>query len=300
MIMPNFLIIGSAKAGTSSLYYYLKQHPQIYMSPLKEPKFFAFEGEKLNFQGPAKDNIEKNSVTTLEEYQQLFADVNNEIAIGEASPIYIQSPKAAQNIKRHIPNAKIIAVLRNPAERAFSAFSHLVREGHETLSFEEALKKEKERIFLKWVDLFYYQQVGFYHSQLEYYFKIFEREQIKVYLYDDLEKDTLKVVQNIFAFLNVDSSFVPDLTRKNVSGIPKSRFVYDLFTKENSLKSVCKPLFSNKVRRDVHDYIVTRTLKKKPKLELTTKLELIEMYKKDILSLQSLIDCDLSMWFSAE
>lgn len=298
--MPNFLIIGSAKAGTSSLYYYLKQHPQIYMSPLKEPKFFAFEGEKLNFQGPAKDNIDKNSVTTLEEYQQLFADVNNEIAIGEASPIYIQSPKAAYSIKKYIPNVKIIAILRNPAERAFSAFSHLVREGHETLSLEEAFVKEKERISSKWIDLFHYQKVGFYHRQLEHYFKLFEREQIKIYLYDDLEKDTFKVVQNIFAFLNVDSSFVPDLTRKNVSGIPRSRFVYDLFTKDNILKSACKPLLGNKIRRKVHKYIATETLKPKPKLPLATKLKLVEVYREDILRLQDLIDRDLSGWLSSK
>lgn len=296
MKMPNFLIIGTAKAGTSSLFYYLKQHPQIYMSPLKEPKFFAFEGEELDFLGPAKNNIKKFSVTTLEEYQQLFSSVTDELAIGEASPIYIHTPKSAQKIKEYIPNVKIIAVLRDPGERAFSAFSHLVREGYETLSFEEALQQEQKRIENKWIPLFYYQQLGFYHSQLQHYFKLFDRQQIKIYLYQELKDNTLNVVQDIFDFLNVDNSFVPNLTKKNVSGIPKNRFIYDLFTKDNAIKSTLKPLFANKIRRTIYSAVTTKTLKPKLQLDLQTKSNLIEIYREDIMRLQDLIERDLSSW----
>lgn len=298
MKLPNFLIIGAAKAGTSSLYFYLKQHPQIYMSSLKEPKFFAFEGDELDFQGPAKNNIKKFSVTSLEEYQQLFAGVTEEIAIGEASPIYFEHPKAAQNIKHYIPEAKMIAVLRHPAERAFSAFSHLVREGYETLSFEDALQKEEERINQKWLPLFYYKELGFYYTHLKRYFELFEREQIKIYLYEELAANSIDVVKDIFEFLNVDNNFVPDLTRKNVSGIPKSRLLYDLFTKNNAVKSSLKPLFSNQIRRQIYNTVTTKTLNPKPKLSSSTKSNLIEVYKEDILRLQDLIQRDLSVWLS--
>lgn len=298
MKLPNFLIIGAAKAGTSSLYYYLKQHPQIYMSSLKEPKFFAFEGEELDFQGPAKNNIKKFSVTTFEEYQQLFAGVTEEIAVGEASPIYFEHPKAAQRIKHYIPEAKMIAVLRHPAERAFSAFSHLVREGYETLSFEEALQKEDERINQKWIPLFYYKQIGFYYSHLKRYFELFEREQIKIYLYEELAANSIDVIKDIFKFLNVDHDFVPDLTRKNVSGNPKNRLFYDLFTKDNIVKSTFKPLFNNQIRRQIYDIVTTKTLNPKPKLSSSTKSNLIEVYKEDILRLQDLIQRDLSAWLT--
>ena len=296
MIIPNFLIIGAGKSGTSSLYYYLKQHPQIYMSSLKEPKFFAFEGDELDFKGPATESVKRFSVTTLEEYRKLFEDVTNELAVGEASPIYMYSPKAALKIKQYIPKVKIIAILRQPAERAFSAFSHLVREGYETLSFEEALQQEQKRIDNKWNPLFYYQDSGFYYSQLKMYFELFEREQIKVYLYEDLRTDTSALLQNIFDFLNVERNFQPDLTKKNVSGIPKSRFVYDLFTKDNIVKTAFKPLFSNRVRRTIYDTITTKTLNPKPEMLLDTKLDLTRIYKQDILQLQELIDRDLSNW----
>ena len=296
MNLPNFLIIGAAKAGTSSLYYYLKQHPQIYMSSLKEPKFFALRGEKLDFQGPAKNDINQLSVTTLEEYQQLFADVTEEIAIGEASPIYFEHPKAAQNIKHCIPKAKLIAILRHPAERAFSAFSHLVREGYETLSFEEALQHEEERVNQKWTPLFYYQQIGFYYSNLKRYFELFEPEQIKIYLYEELESNSIGVVKDIFNFLNVDNDFVPDLTRKNVSGIPRSRYLYDLFTKDNAIKSTFKPLFGKKIRQNIRELASTKTLKSKPAMLPDTKRYLTELYREDILQLQKLIDRDLSHW----
>jgi hypothetical protein len=298
MKLPNFLIVGAAKAGTSSLHYYLKQHPQIYMSSLKEPKFFAFEGEDLDFQGPASNNIKKFSVTTLEQYQQLFAGVTDEIAIGEASPIYFEHPKAAQRIKSYLPDVKIIAVIRHPAERAFSAFSHLVREGYETLSFEEALQKETERINQKWIPLFYYQQIGFYYTHLKRYFELFEREQIKIYLYEELATNSIDVIQDIFDFLNVERDFIPDLTQKNVSGIPRSRLLYDLFTKNNFIKDYFKPFFSSKLRRKIYHTVTTKTLKPKPILELETKSNLIEIYRKDIINLQDLIQRDLSAWLA--
>ena len=125
MIMPNFLLIGAAKAGTSSLYGYLKQHPQIYMSPIKEPRFFALEGETLNFNGPTR-GINQTSINTLEAYSQLFQKVTTEKAIGEASTIYLSSPKAPERIKHYLPDVKLIAILRDPSERAFSSYMHLV------------------------------------------------------------------------------------------------------------------------------------------------------------------------------
>ena len=93
MIMPNFLIIGAAKSGTTALYHYLKQHPQIYMSPVKEPRFFAYEGEQLAFCGPGDQRIKDSSITDIDTYQLLFRDVLNETAIGEASPVYLCSPQ---------------------------------------------------------------------------------------------------------------------------------------------------------------------------------------------------------------
>src|SRR5580765_3646808 len=121
MTLPNFLIIGAGKSGTTALYEYLKQHPQVYMSPVKEPRFFAFEGESVNFGGPWGErlNPEVMAFNSIASYSALFEDVEDETAIGEASPIYLWAAKAAARIHRRVPDARLIAILRDPVERAY-------------------------------------------------------------------------------------------------------------------------------------------------------------------------------------
>ena len=297
MIMPNFSIIGAAKAGTTSLYGYLVQHPQVYMSPIKEPRFFALEGEKLDFRGPTQI-INQTSVTTLKEYSQLFEEVTSQTAIGEASTIYLSHPKAPERIKHYIPDIKLIAILRDPSERAFSSYLHLVRDGYETLNFAEALEAEASRIKENWQPLWYYKERGLYYQQLQRYFERFEPEQIKIYLYEDLAVDSTGVTQDIARFLGIDDTFAPDLERKNVSGIPKNRLVQNLLTRKNPLKSVLKPLLPESLRQSVIQNISKRNLGAKPTLSPQMRQHLIAIYREDILKLQELIQRDLSSWLA--
>ena len=295
MVLPNFLIIGAAKAGTTSLYYYLRQHPQIFMSSWKEPKFFSLEGEELNFGGPTQ-TINVNSINNLDDYLKLFEKVTDETAIGEASPVYLYCPKAPAKIKQYIPDAKLIVVLRHPAERAFSSFAHLIRAGYENLSFEEALKQEPQRIAEKWAPLWYYQGKGFYAEQLQRYFELFEPEQIKIYLYDELVKDSVALVQDAYRFLGVDDSFVPDLTRMNVSGVPKNRLLHNLLTRDNQLKTLAKAVIPKSFRKGLSRNIKNKNLGAKPVMSTETRNQLTEFYRDDIVQLQQLINRDLSHW----
>lgn len=297
MIMPNFLIIGAAKAGTTSLYGYLVQHPQVYMSPIKEPRFFALEGEQLDFRGPAQ-SINHTSVTSLEEYSQLFQEVTSETAIGEASTIYLSNPLAPERIKHYIPDVKLIAILRDPCERAFSSYLHLVRDGYETLSFAEAIEAEPVRIQENWQPLWYYKERGFYYEQLQRYFAIFKPEQIKIYLYEDLATDSTAVTQDIARFLGIDDNFTPELTRKNVSGIPKNRFLQNLLTRKNPIKSVLKPLLPEALRQNAIQSLTKRNLGAKPTLSPQMRQKAIAIYREDILKLQELIQRDLTQWLT--
>ena len=171
MSMPNFLIIGAAKSGTSSLYAYSKQHPEIYMSSLKEPRFFAFEGEKVDFCGPGSDVFNQETITNLEAYRALFNRVSDEKAIGEASPAYLCVPKAAECIYHYIPDVKLIVILRQPAERAYSSFLHTVRAGVEVnTDFTHALQEEEKRILNNWGFIWRHKTLGFYYPQLKPYF----------------------------------------------------------------------------------------------------------------------------------
>ncbi len=294
--MPNFLIIGAPKGGSTALYQYLREHPQIYMSPIKEPKFFALEGEKADFQGP--DDWKKDYVTELAAYQDLFKDVSNEIAVGEASPGYLHSSKASERIKHHIPNAKLIAILRDPVDRAFSHFTSLVSQNLEPLTdFSEAMSAETERIQNNWSPRWCYKQRGFYYSQLKRYFNLFDRNQIKVYLYEDFKKNSLGVVQDAFSFLGVDNAFIPNVDHKhNVTHTRKNKALHGLINQENPIKSTLRPLLPTKLRQQVAIKFKKMNQGEKPQLSPEVRRQFVEIYREDILKLQDLINRDLSNW----
>ena len=178
MAMPNFILFGAGRSGTTSLYHYLKQHPQIYLSPTKEPRFFAFEGRALSFQGPGdEERINKSSTTDLKSYQAHFDGVRNEKAIGEGSVSYLYYARAAERIRYHIPTAKLIALLRHPADRAYSNFLSL-QELEPAKNFAQALQEESSRVRSNWGHVWHYARRGYYYAQLKPYFDTFDRGQI--------------------------------------------------------------------------------------------------------------------------
>ena len=296
-LMPNFLIIGAAKAGTTALYRYMEQHPQIYMSPVKETKFFVFDGKKVNYQGLGDQEANRQVINDIQTYQAQFKDVTDEIAIGEASPLYLYDAEAPKRIHSYLPDVKLIAILRHPVDRAYSSFLHLIRDQRESITdFSLALKEEDKRINNNWALLWHYKNAGFYHIQLKRYYDIFNRSHIKVYLYEDLNKRPLELVQDIFNFLGVDETFMPDMTTKhNVSAIPKNRALHTFLTKKNPIKSALKLLFPKELRENITTSLKARNIGK-PELSPRLREELQREYRQDILNLQDLIQRDLSHW----
>jgi hypothetical protein len=298
--MPNFLIIGAPKAGTSSLYYYLSQHPQIYMSPVKEPHFFTYENEIINFKGPGDKERLREAVTSLEDYQKLFQSVSGEIAIGEASTTYLSSVKAPQRIKSHLPEVKLIAILRNPVDAAYASFLHQVRDGDEILTdFALALQQEEKRIRQNWEGIWHYKTRGFYYAQLKRYFELFKREQIRIYCYEDLQENSLSVLKDIFSFLQVNPNFLPNINEKyNVSAMPKFSVLNKLMVKPNYLKSTVNLLLSKEIREIIATKIKNWNYGgcQKPQISSNIREKLKREYREDILNLQDLIQKDLSLW----
>lgn len=303
MEYPNFIIIGTAKAGTSSLYYYLSQHPEIYTSPIKEPNFFSYMGEKLDFKGPG-DNWVTNriSITDIDDYKKLFDEVKNEIAVGEASVYYLYNKNAPYRIKKYLPQVKLIAILRNPADRAYSNFLSLRRDKREPLdTFQKALEAEEDRIKNNWEPIWHYKNTGFYYSQLSRYFHIFPTDNIAVYLYEDFRKNPLKIIRDIFCFLDVEDTFVPDLsTKANVGGYPKAQAIHDFLTKPSFIKNILKysssPLMRSQLKTLKNRLVLWNLKKDYSQMTMEDKRYLIDIYKEDILKVQNLIKHDLSKW----
>jgi len=298
MTLPNFLIIGAGSSGTTSLYHYLKQHPDIFMSPIKEPRFFYLEGEQLNFRGPGDQQIIRSSVTNPEDYQKLFEGVTNETATGEASPIYLNSARASERIRHYLPEAKLIAILRNPVDRAYTNFLNKVQQGREPFTdFREALQEEEKRIRANWMNSWHYVQRGFYHTQLRRYFDRFPRDQIKIYLFEELVADPVNLLQDIFRFLGVKEDFIPDVSLKhNVSKTPKFRTLYAMLKKRNRFTATAGSLFGKERLRSLVTKVLRFNFCKPRVLPKEVRKQLIEVYREEILKLQDLINRDLSKW----
>ena len=297
MTMPNFLIIGAAKAGTTSLYHYLKQHPQIYMSPIKEPKFFAFEGEKLEFRGPNDREINRRAITNIDTYRTLFKKASNESAIGEASNLYLYNLKAPGRIRHYVPRVRLVAILRNPVDRAYSNFLYMHRRQLEPLpDFIQVLREEETRIHNNWSPIWHYKQRGFYYIQLQRYFDLFDPIQIKVCLYEDLNTNPINLIQSICQFLGVDETFTPNVsTKHNISGLPRIKFLHYFSRKSKPIKSIVKQFLPVNLRDRISTYL-RDMYSVKPPLPWEVRQQLIKEYREDILKLQELIQRDLSGW----
>ena len=193
MVLPNFIICGTQKRGTTALYHYLREHPEIYMSEKKEVHFFDLNWNKgLNW------------------YEKHFKVTSGAKAIGEASPFYMYLEEVPERIHEILPDAKLIFILRNPVDRAYSHYWHEVKLGFEYLTFEEAIKKEEERlsdgtIFSK--QHYSYKDRGKYIEQIKRFMKYFSKDQILILLNDDLKKNPVNVMRKVFEFLEVDPNF---------------------------------------------------------------------------------------------
>jgi len=298
-MLPNFLLIGAAKAGTSSVFAYLGQHPEVFISPAKEPNYFALAGQEVRYAGPGDSIVNQTSITGRDGYEALFKSARRGMAIGEASTLYLYMPTAADAIRREIPDVKLLVILRDPAERAYSSYLHMRRDGREPLdSFEAALGQEETRIRANWEHLWHYSRLGFYHAQLQRYYDRFPHAQIRVWLYDELEREPHRVLREVFAFLGVDPTFVPDMSVKHkVAGTPRSKALHAVLTRPNPAKTLAKQLLPSDVRGRLYGSLMQKNIiSRRERLRPEVRLTLQAQYRGDVESLSALLGRDLSAW----
>ena len=298
MPLPNFFLIGPPKAGSTSLYHLLRQHPAIYMSPVKESKFMAYDP------GTVTHPVEREvaySYQTLDAYARLYANAGGATAIGDASVLYWFFPAAPRNIQSYAPNARIMAVLRHPVERFYSHYIMYRMNGEEPRSAETVVAENCSGIVraLRPVQN-QYVQIGYYHQRLQSYWERFPREQIGLWLFDDLKKRPQHLLQSMFAFLDVDTTFEPDTSiRYNPSGIPRNKTVHWLTRKrwwttllrETLPKRIISQPYAKLMRMKQNNL-------EKPPLDLELRQRLLALYREDTLRLQDTLQRDLSTWLT--
>jgi hypothetical protein len=293
--LPDFLIVGAARSGTTSLYHYLKEHPQIFMPDIKEPRFFAFGDIQPNY----RESFDV-TVWRFKDYLDLFEGAGEGMLLGEASPVYLlYYEETIYNIKKYVPSwqdVKIIMILRDPVERILSQYYVLKMQGIEPLELEDALQKEKERMEEGWSFQFHYSR--FYHNQVKAYLDNFPLA--KVYLYEDLKSNALGLVKDIYKFLGVDDSFVPEIGRKhNVSKDPFSKSLHRILKKNYIVSSIFPPikLIPYETRVSLTKKLKRLNIRKDRRaMKEETRQRLKLLYREDILRLQELIGRDLSGW----
>ena len=274
--LPNLFIVGVGKSGTTSLYQYLKFHPDIYMSPLKEPHFLA-DKQKL------KEHFDidfSQVITNEEQYFSLFQKAKNEKILGEASTSYLYYVEP-EVIKKKFPNSKIIIMLRNPVERAWSHYLMAIRDGfiNPNTPFSKAI--EDFPIIVK---------LGFYSKNVRKYIESFQND-IYVILFDEFKKNTQTIIKCVYRFLEVDSTFSPEIKTYNASAIPTSVFSFYLLKMNRKFKLYkFVPKF---VRKKIKPLLLKNMKKEMPQRD---KYFLLELYKKDIIELSKIINKDVSYW----
>lgn len=243
--LPNFLIVGAGKSGSTSLYHYLCQHPDIFMPANKEPNFFVSDYQrKTNVNSPSYKDDKKRMIFELEKYQKLFIDAVDFKLVGEATVTYLyQYQEAVPKIKRMLgSDTKIIIILRNPIERTFSNYAYACELGYETLSYSEALLEEDNRINNNWASIFAYKKQSEYYEQVKAYIENFDN--VHIVLMNELQSTPEQVMYKLFEFLDIEPIDIEVNEIFNPTGIPKNRILHDFLNQSSILKDIVSKVAS--------------------------------------------------------
>lgn len=297
--LPDFLIVGAAKSGTTSLHYYLKQISNVSVPEIKESYFFSFFNNQPNFISP--DPL-FDVISNLDTYANQFKSEPESNLIGDASPSYLYSYQTTiDNIKQiygeRYKDLKIIILLRNPIDRAWSQYMHFKKNYNEPLEFREAIKKEtiKNRLNNNWN--YFYDYIGFgeYTNQVNAYLNNFKN--VKIFLYDDLKNDSNEVLNQTLSFLEVDKVYQNNRDSEtkvfNISGVPKKN-VYSLFwrlKKIKGVKSVLRTILPAQLRNNLNNFLMSKSLKR-TSISIDDKLILDKIYQNEMNTLYDLIKRD--------
>lgn len=296
--LPNFIIVGVQKSGTTSIYSYLDQHPQIYLSPVKEPHFLERDWENYYLQGKARN---PKRIDTFEKYEALFEGVTNEIAIGEASlNCLFHHDESIPQILKYVPETQIIIILRNPAERAYSDYLMHMRDAINsdgTVPFSYIIKERFDRSYIT--------QKGFYSDGVKHFRDVFGTERVHIFLYDDLRKDTGKFLKDIYRAIKVDTEFEADFSKRaQTAQVPKNKTVNRILNTKNPIRSTVasglRRVMPLNIRQQIRSSIVSLNSSDKSAAPFSPddRSALVQLYREDILRLQDLLQRDLSNWLT--
>lgn len=310
--LPSFFIVGAAKAGTTSLYQFLSQHPQVYMSPIKEPNYFATDIDTTTLReevkermkllavdkflaGDMKNTMHRAFINNADDYRALFRFVQPGQIAGEASASYLWSKEAAKNIHSFLPTAKIIIVLRHPALRMYSHYLMDRRMAVTDLSFEDALQADRQNPHRSWGSASLYYELGEYFQQVKRYYDTFPSSQLLVLFSEEMKANPVVTAQRVYQFIGADPAFVPDTsTGHNEAVVPRNNLVSKIISINYLRVTIRRALKRTFLKKHIKKALFDKAGGEPMPAE--TYNSITESYRENIQQLSSLLQKDLHPW----
>ena len=279
---PNLFIVGAAKAGTTSLAYYLQQHPSIYVSPFKEPHFFSQISPSPHLKAFFP------SVSNEADYLKLYKDARQEAILCEASTSYLWTQGTPERIHEKVPHAKIIILLREPVGRAYSHYLNDVREGTEKRPFLQAVTEDYEQRNKGWGVSYLYVDLGLYCHQVEKYLAIFPASHVYIEFFETFIGSPVSTLASIFKFLDVDPEFAQSvrLEEKNAFSVPRGKLSQALLASPRARETI-RAVVPRSLRMFMREKVLLQK-STKPKMDPEARAFLREVYEAEASCLRTL------------
>jgi hypothetical protein len=299
--MPDFLVIGAPKAGTTALHAALARHPGLYMSPVKEPKFFLSDGPPPTKGGGPGDALTyREHIWRRPDYEALFGPAPAGTLRGESTPLYLYDRAAMRRIRAALPDARLIVIVRDPVERAHSNWTHLWSAGLEPIGdFVRACGEEERRIAAGWASFWHYAGLGRYGEQLEYLFTLFPRERVLVLRYRRLVDEPEQTLDQIFAFLGVEQGVVAEIPRHNVTSHPEPTLAHrtvSLARRAGSAVGSFIPGLTAATLTGPLERFLQRHSRERQPLDWQQRQDLLPRFEDDIKLLEKVLDESFADW----
>jgi hypothetical protein len=287
--LPNFLVVGAEKCGTTSLYQYLKQHRDVYLPSKKELHYFAYYDIAKSVAGPGDPAVLAYACSSWAAYQSYYMGVDAR-AVGEVSPSYFYYSEVSDKIYSTLDQPKIIIMLRNPIQKAHSQYMHLVRDNRETLSFFDALMAERDRIKAGWGPLWRYAEGALYSARVARYMEVFGEGKVKIGFFEELSKDPQTVVNELLRFIGVEPDRSIDTSRVyNKSGRPRSRRLADFLTKPNAVTAAARRWIPEQARDRIRNAMLNLNTGRKDAIDDRSRAYLRDRFTADVGELQQIL-----------
>ena len=303
MALPDFLVIGAPKAGSTAVHEALVQHPQLFLSSPKEPKYFMtgdLHPSRHGQRGPGDAHSAQEWIWQRDRYEALFDPAPPGTLRGESTPFYLWDKDAHLRIRETVPDVRLIAIIRDPVDRAYSNWTHLWCDGLETeADFLTACRREDERVAAGFAPFWRYLELGRYGEQFAHLLEVFPREQVHVMRYRDLVDDPIATVDGICTFLGVATAQVRSIPSSNLSGWAEDTAVNSALRTTIRAGATLGSFVPPKIWRQAQRPLVATLRRDKthrPRLAAESRRELVEHFRADIARLEQLLDRSFQDW----